>query len=175
MTNRCPFCTNYAYAVSVGDAYQMDCRYCDIQVEITKRAYTARCPDPVGVLEFIREKMKTSTRPRVDLADMKRLRQPPAPSQEEEMTKKTTNKTPAESDVFTTAAKAIGTTLGKIAVKTGIAKTTATVAKVSKKAVANKKTAAPKAAPGVKKKAAPRKSAPLAKSNAPARKRKLAK
>ena len=171
MTNRCPFCTNYAYAVSVGDAYQMDCRYCDIQVEITKRAYTARCPDPVGVLEFIREKMKTSTRPRVDLADMKRLRQPPAPSQEEEMTKKT----PADSDVFTTAAKAIGTTLGKIAVKTGIAKTPATVAKVSKKAVAKKKTAAPKAAPGVKKKAAPRKSAPLAKSNTPARKRKLAK
>lgn len=149
----------------------MDCRYCDIQVEITKRAYTARCPDPVGVLEFIREKMKTSTRPRVDLADMKRLRQPHAPSQEEEMTKKT----PADSDVFTAAAKAIGTTLGKIAVKTGIAKTPATVAKVPKKAVAKKKTAAPKAAPGVKKKAAPRKPAPLAKSNTPARKRKLAK
>ena len=124
MTNRCPFCTNYAYAVSVGDAYQMDCRYCDIQVEITKRAYAARCPDPVGVLEYIREKMKMSTRPRVDLADMKRLRQPPAPSQESSQEEDMTKKTSADSDALTTAAKAIGTTLGKIAVKTGIAKPT---------------------------------------------------
>ena len=72
MTNHCPFCGNYAYTVSVGDAYQMDCRYCDIQVEITKRAYAARCPNPAAVLDYIREKMKRSTRPRVDLADMKR-------------------------------------------------------------------------------------------------------
>jgi len=149
----------------------MDCRYCDIQVEITKRAYAARCPDPVGVLEYIREKMKTSTRPRVDLADMKRLRQPPAPSQEEDMA----NKTPADTDALTTAAKAIGTTLGKIAVKTGIAKPPATAAKVPKKAAVKKKMPARKVVPGVKKKAAPRKSAPLAKSNKPAPKRKPAK
>ncbi len=175
MTNRCPFCANYAYAVSVGDAYQMDCRYCDIQVEITKRAYAARCPDPVGVLEYIREKMKTSTRPRVDFADMKRLRQPPAPSQEPRQEEDMTNKTPADSDALTTAAKAIGTTLGKIAVKTGIAKPPTTVAKVRKKAVTKKKMPARKVAPGVKKKAAPKKSASLAKSKTPPRKRKAAK
>ena len=109
----------------------MDCRYCDIQVEITKRAYAARCPDPVGVLEYIREKMKMSTRPRVDLADMKRLRQPPAPSQESSQKEDMTKKTSADSDALTSAAKAIGTTLGKIAVKTGIAKPPAAVAKVS--------------------------------------------
>src|SRR6185369_3320959 len=95
--------------------YQLDCRYCEIQIEITKRAYSARCPDPVGVLDFIREKLKISTRPRVDLADMKRLRQQLAPRQEEEITV-------TESDALTTAAKAIGTTLGKIAVRTGIAR-----------------------------------------------------
>ena len=83
MTNHCPFCGNYAYIVSVGDAYQMDCRYCEIQVEITKRAYVARCPSPVAVLDYIREKMRGSTRPRVEMADMKR--QTPAPTPEEEM------------------------------------------------------------------------------------------
>ena len=144
MTNRCPFCSNYAYALSVGDAYQMDCRYCEIQVEITKRAYAARCPDPVGVLDYIREKLKGSTRPRVDLADMKRLRQPLAPIQEEEMKisdPKQAKTSEPESDVFTTAAKAIGTTLGKIAVKTGIAKAPAPAAPTRKKAAATKKVA----------------------------------
>ena len=136
MANRCPFCGNYAYTVSVGDAYQMDCRYCDIQVEITKRAYAAKCPDPVGVLEYISEKMKGSTRPRVDIADMKRTRQQPAPRQEEDMK--------PESDVLTTAAKAIGTTLAKIAVKTGIAKAPAQVTKVPKKVAPKKKSAAVK-------------------------------
>lgn len=136
MANRCPFCGNYAYTVSVGDAYQMDCRYCDIQVEITKRAYAAKCPDPVGVLEYISEKMKGSTRPRVDIADMKRTRQQPAHRQEEDMK--------PDSDVLTTAAKAIGTTLAKIAVKTGIAKAPAQVTKVPKKVAPKKKSAAVK-------------------------------
>lgn len=136
MTNHCPFCGNYAYIVSVGDAYQMDCRYCEIQVEITKRAYVARCPNPVAVLDYIREKMKKSTRPRVDMADMKRTSPLLAPKQEEEMTQ-------PDSDLLTTAAKAIGTTLGKIAVKTGIAKAPAPAPKVQKK-VASKKTPATK-------------------------------
>jgi len=142
VTNRCPFCNNYAYALSVGDAYQMDCRYCEIQVEITKRAYAARCPDPVGVLDYIREKLKGSTRPRVDLADMKRTRQPLAPIQEEEMKiseSKQAKTAQPESDVFTTAAKAIGTTLGRIAVKTGIAKPPAPAAKARKKTAPAKK------------------------------------
>src|SRR6185295_7890931 len=79
VTNHCAFCGNYAYTLSVGDAYQMDCRYCEIQVEITKRAHAARCPNPVAVLEYIREKMNRSTRPRVDIADMKRSPAPLVP------------------------------------------------------------------------------------------------
>ena len=164
VTNRCPFCTNYAYAVSVGDAYQLDCRYCDIQIEITKRAYSARCPDPVGVLEYIREKLQTSTRPRVDLPDMKRHRMPPAqePVQEDAM--------PAnETDALTSAAKAIGTTLGKLAVKAGIVSAPHPVetpdspkppaqAKPTRKVAAKKKAPAVKAAAATKKKAVPKKS-----------------
>jgi hypothetical protein len=159
VTNHCPFCGNYAYAQSVGDAYQLDCRYCEIQVEITKRAYVARCPDPVAVLDYIRERLKVSTRPRVDLKDMKRLRETLTFRQEEEMTA-------TDDDALTTAAKAIGTTLGKIAVKTGIATPPATAPRVvkkvatAKKAAAKKKTPAAKAATGVKGKAAPKKSAP---------------
>jgi hypothetical protein len=171
VTNRCPFCANYAYAVSVGDAYQLDCRYCDIQVEITKRAYSARCPDPVGVLDFIRERMKTSTRPRVDLPDMKRVRQPPALTSEEQMT----NKTQADSDVLTTAAKAIGTTLGKIAVKTGMAKPPAVLTKFRKKAAPKTTTPAPVARKKTAPKAAPKRSTPLAKSKPPTPKHKTAK
>ena len=61
MTNQCPFCGNYAYSVSVGASYRLDCRYCEIQIEITKRAYAARCPNPVAVLDYIKEKMKASS------------------------------------------------------------------------------------------------------------------
>ena len=157
MTNHCPFCGNYAYAQSVGDAYQMDCRYCEIQVEITKRAYAARCPDPVAVLDFIRERLKLSSRPRVDLKDMKRSRQPLPIRSEEEMTV-------TENDALTTAAKAIGTTLGKIAVKAGMVQAPAAVPKVVKKAAAARKVATKKKAPrskaaGVKRKVAPKKAA----------------
>jgi hypothetical protein len=151
VTNHCPFCGNYAYTVSVGDAYQLDCRYCEI--EITKRAYAARCPDPVAVLDYIRERLKVSSRPRVDLKDMKRLRQPLAFRQEEQMTE-------TDNDALTTAAKAIGSTLGKFAVKTGIAKPPASAPKVGKKVSAKKKTPAAKAATGVKGKTASKKSAP---------------
>jgi hypothetical protein len=149
VTNLCPFCRNYAYTVSVGDAYQMDCRYCEIQVEITKRAYSARCPDPVAVLDYIRERLKLSNRPRVDLADMKRLRLPPAPRQEDE-----DEMTVNDSDALTTAAKAIGTTLGKIAVKTGMVKPPAGPAKSRKKVAAKKKTPAALIATGAKAKTA---------------------
>jgi len=122
----------------------MDCRYCEIEVEITKRAYAARCPNPVAVLDYIREKMKTSTRPRVDLADMKRTS--PVLVTEENMTN--------SDDVLTTTAKAIGSTLGKIAVRTGIAKPEVGMAKVRRKATPKKKTSATKAA-GLSKKSAP--------------------
>ena len=172
MTNQCPFCGNYAYAASVGDAYRMDCRYCEIQVEITKRAYAARCPNPVAVLDYIREKMKGSTRPRVDIADMKRSSLPVAP--EETMTsrdQKDTETLPIENDLLTTAAKAIGTTLGKIAVRSGIATPPASAAKVPKKVAPKKKTPATKVAAGAKAKTAskrsPKKSSGLAKRKAP--------
>ena len=175
MTNHCPFCGNYAYAAPVGDAYRLDCRYCEIQVEITKRAYAARCPNPVAVLDYIREKMKVNTRPRVDLADMKRPR--PALILEEHMTSSDQKQTPEiESDLLTTAARAIGTTLGKIAVKAGIATPPAAPAKMPGKAAAKKKTPATKVAAGAKRKTAsrksPRKATPLAKVKQPARRSK---
>lgn len=167
MTNHCPFCGNYAYTLSVGDAYQMDCRYCEIQVEITKRAHAARCPNPVAVLEYIREKMNRSTRPRIDIADMKRSPAPPV--LEENMTvNNQTNVPDTESDLLTTAAKAIGTTLGKIAVSTGIAKGAAPASKVRTKAASTKKKAPAKPVGVAKKKTAskksPKKPTPLAKT-----------
>ena len=171
VTNHCAFCGNYAYIVSVGDAYQMDCRYCEIQVEITKRAYNARCPNPVAVLDYIREKMKGSTRPRVDLPDMKR--QPPPRVMEDSTTmSKPEQSDPGgdTSDLLTTAAKAIGTTLGQLAVKTGIAKPAARAARVPKKP-------APKKTVGATKKKAqksPKKKTSRAKTAKPPRKRKSA-
>jgi hypothetical protein len=135
----------------------MDCRYCEIQVEITKRAHAARCPNPVAVLEYIREKMNRSTRPRVDIADMKRSPAPPA-LEENMPVNNQTNVSDTESDLLTTAAKAIGTTLGKIAVSTGIAKAPAPASKVRKKAPSKKKTAA-KPAGATKKKTASKKTA----------------
>ncbi len=139
----------------------MDCRYCDIQVEITKRAYAARCPNPVAVLEYIREKMKTSTRPRVDISDMKRSTPMPAPEN-------TITLPDSEDDMLTSAAKAIGTTLGKLAVTAGIAKPPASepasapapAPKARKKAAPKKKAVAKKSATktAAKKKAAPKKS-----------------
>ena len=81
-----------------------------------------------------------------------------------------------ESDLLTTAAKAIGTTLGKIAVKAGIATPPAAPAKVLGKAAAKKKTPATKVAAGAKRKTAsrksPRKTTPLAKVKQPARRSK---
>jgi hypothetical protein len=109
----------------------------------------------VAVLDYIQEKLKGSTRPRVDLADMKRLRQPLAPKPEEQMTT-------SDGDVLTTAAKAIGTTLGKIAVKTGIAKPLASTAKAPKKVTvvkkATKRMPAAKTGVGAKGKTASKKS-----------------
>ena len=163
MANHCPFCGNYAYSVSVGASYRLDCRYCDIQIEITKRAYLARCPNPVAVLDYIREKMKSSTRPWIDLADMKRSA--PIPANEVQMTarndtaRKDSEVPGNDQDMLTTAAKAIGSALGKIAVKTGIANAPAEPpAKPRRKAPAKKVAAVTKRKSAVKKptrKAAP--------------------
>jgi hypothetical protein len=77
---------------------------------------------------------------------MKRL-PPPPPAPEENMTTnnpKQANVPEADGDLLRSAAKAIGTTLGKIAVKTGIATAPAPAANVGKKAVSKKKPRRPR-------------------------------
>ena len=59
-----------------------------------------------------------------------------------------------DNDALTTAAKAIGTTLGKIAVKTGMVKPPGGTAKVRKKAAVKKKTPTAQVATGAKAKTA---------------------
>jgi hypothetical protein len=125
----------------VGDAYHLDCSFCDVQIEISKKAYATRCDDPEAVLESVRAKLAWSKRPRLDLIHMKS-----AATTVEETILMATKQT--EPDALTTAAQAIGSTLGKLAVKTGIAKPPAVAKKPAKKA------AAKKAAPKVKKTAA---------------------
>jgi len=131
----------------VGDAYHLDCSFCDVQIEISKKAYATRCEDPEAVLESVRTKLAWSKRPRLDLIHMKAS----ATAVEETTLMATKQTTP---DALTTAAQAIGSTLGKLAVKTGIAKPPAVAKKAAKKPA--KKAAAKKTA--VKKaKAAPKK------------------
>ncbi|HEY2842091.1 MAG TPA: hypothetical protein VGJ09_00515 [Bryobacteraceae bacterium] len=130
----------------MGDAYHLDCSFCDVQIEISKKAYATRCDDPEAVLESIREKMAWSKRPRIDLMHMKTR----------EETNLMATKQP-EPDVLTTAAQAIGSTLGKLAVKTGIAKPAAAPQPVAVAKKSVKKAAAKKKAPSAKK-AAPKKS-----------------
>jgi ribonuclease E len=136
----------------VGDAYHLDCSFCEVQIEISKKAYATRCEDPEAVLESVRAKLAWSKRPRIDVVHM----QSPAPAGEE--TTLMATKSTSTPDALTTAAQAIGSTLGKLAVKTGIAK--APAKKAAKKTA--KKAAAKKTAPKAKKakKAAPRKAAP---------------
>jgi hypothetical protein len=131
----------------VGDAYHLDCSFCDVQIEISKKAYATRCEDPEAVLESVRAKLAWSKRPRLDLIHMKA-----SAIAGEETTLMATKQTAP--DALTTAAQAIGSTLGKLAVKTGIAKTPVAAKKAAKKPA--KKAAAKKTA--VKKaKAAPKK------------------
>ena len=131
----------------MGDAYHLDCSFCDVQIEISKKAYATRCEDPEAVLESVRAKLAWSKRPRLDLIHMKS-----SATAGEETTLMATKQT--EPDALTTAAQAIGSTLGKLAVKTGIAKPPAVAKKAAtkpaKKAAA-KKTAVKKAKPAPKK------------------------
>ena len=131
----------------MGDAYHLDCSFCDVQIEISKKAYATRCEDPEAVLEGVREKLAWSKRPRLDVSHM----QSSATAGEETTLMATKQTTP---DALTTAAQAIGSTLGKLAVKTGIAKAPVVAKKAAKKSAkkaATKKTAVKKA------KAAPKK------------------
>jgi hypothetical protein len=95
---------------------------------------------------------------------MKRLT-PPRPLEEEMPTSDQT-----DSDMLTTAAKAIGSTLGKIAVKAGIAKSEAEEPTIPRKAA--KKTPAAQSSAGTKPKTAskrsPRTSTRLATDKKPA-------
>ena len=139
----------------MGDAYHLDCSFCDVQIEISKKAYATRCDDPEAVLESVRAKLAWSKRPRIDVSHMKSGEAVPAAasaSAGEETTLMATKQTPA--DALTSAAQAIGSTLGKLAVKTGIAKPPVVTKEVAKKPA--KKAPAKKAAPAVKK-AAPKK------------------
>ncbi len=89
-----------------------------------------RCEDPESVLESVRAKLAWSKRPRIDVIHMK--------PGEESIVMATEQKPAGAPDALTTAAEAIGSTLGKLAVKTGIAKPPAAVKKPAKKASAKK-------------------------------------
>jgi transcription elongation factor Elf1 len=75
-TKRCPFCGNPALSKTVGDAYNLDCSFCEIQIEISKAAYAIPCADVDGVLGEVRKRMEQgASRPRIDRPAM----QKPAP------------------------------------------------------------------------------------------------
>ena len=42
-TKACPFCGNPAQSKTVADAYNLDCGYCDIRIEISKAAFATPC------------------------------------------------------------------------------------------------------------------------------------
>ena len=134
----------------MGDAYHLDCSFCDVQIEISKKAYATRCNDPEAVLESVRAKLAWSKRPRIDVNHMKSGEAVPAAasaSAGEETPLMAKQQTVP--DALTSAAQAIGSTLGKLAVKTGIAKPPAVTKKAAKKPA--KKAASKKAAPALKK------------------------
>ena len=72
-TKRCPFCGNSAVAKTVGDAYNLDCGFCDIRIEISKAAYAAPCANPEALLAEIQERIaRGAERPRIDRAAMQK-------------------------------------------------------------------------------------------------------
>ena len=68
----CPFCGNNAHATTVGDAYWLDCGNCSVQIEISKKAYNIRCPNPGSVLDYVHTQMQRTGRPRLDVVHMSR-------------------------------------------------------------------------------------------------------
>jgi hypothetical protein len=68
---RCPFCGNNAHAKTVGDAYELDCGFCEIGIEISKAAYASPCANVEGLLAYVRERMARGvSRPRIDRGAM---------------------------------------------------------------------------------------------------------
>jgi hypothetical protein len=71
-SKRCPFCGNQAESKTVGDAYNLDCGFCEIRIEISKTAYAIPCGDPETVLGIVRARMASGVRPRIDRAAMQK-------------------------------------------------------------------------------------------------------
>ena len=73
-TKPCPFCGNQAISKTVGDAYNLDCDFCEIRIEISKAAYATPCADVTAVLGDVRERMaRGAGRPRIDRGAMQKL------------------------------------------------------------------------------------------------------
>jgi hypothetical protein len=71
-TKRCPFCGNPAEQ-DRGNAYNLDCVFRDIRIEISKAAYATPCADVEGVLRIVRLRMaQGGSRPRIDRAAMEK-------------------------------------------------------------------------------------------------------
>jgi hypothetical protein len=69
----CPFCGNQAETKTVGDAYNLDCGFCEIRIEISKTAYAIPCGDPETLLGIVRARMESGgVRPRIDRAAMQK-------------------------------------------------------------------------------------------------------
>ena len=69
----CPFCGNRTHVKTVGDAYELDCGFCEIRIEISKAAYATPCADVEAVLGHVRERMARGARPRIDRGAMQKL------------------------------------------------------------------------------------------------------
>src|SRR5436190_8091110 len=72
-TKPCPFCGNPAHSHTVGDAYDLDCSFCETRIELSKTAYAIPCADVDAVLGQVRERMARGARPRIDRGDMQKL------------------------------------------------------------------------------------------------------
>jgi len=70
-SKQCPFCGNPSQVKTVGDAFNLDCDFCEIRIEITKAAYATSCTDADAVLGNIRERMaRGASRPRIEQGAM---------------------------------------------------------------------------------------------------------
>ena len=70
---RCPFCGNPARSKTVGDAYHLDCDFCEIRIEISKAAYATPCGNGEALLRDVQERMaRGAGRPRIDRGAMQK-------------------------------------------------------------------------------------------------------
>ena len=72
-TKPCPFCGNQAISTTVGDAYNLDCGFCEIRIEISKAAYATPCANAEALLGDVQERMaRGAVRPRTDRGAMQK-------------------------------------------------------------------------------------------------------